>query len=226
MKKSFWFWLCFVLALILATYFATRVVMTSMGIGPTATVKSISISADAANRNLSGVAGAVAVAPGARALSIDLTAMAARIGAVPGIKSVGVRRMPNGNLKIRVRLHNAVALWTNGDAFFPIASDGTIINTPTDIRPKNTVVFRGKLPDDIAQIAKQGTNFANEMEYMEWIENRRWNLVTTGGITVMLPENDVDAALSALDTMNKNNNILSRKITTLDMRDPARILVK
>ena len=61
---------------------------------------------------------------------------------------------------------------------------------------------------------------------MEWIENRRWNLHTLGGITVMLPENDPISAIGTLITLNTNNAILRKDIETIDMRDSARILVK
>ena len=61
---------------------------------------------------------------------------------------------------------------------------------------------------------------------MEWIENRRWDLVTTGGITVMLPEKSPDAAIAQLIVLNKNHHIFDRNISVIDMRDDARILVK
>jgi len=64
------------------------------------------------------------------------------------------------------------------------------------------------------------------LDYLEWIENRRWNLHTTGGITIMLPEQNPVDAIGQLVSLNNNHNILSRKINLIDMRDSARILVK
>ena len=61
---------------------------------------------------------------------------------------------------------------------------------------------------------------------MEWIENRRWNIVTNGGTTIMLPEKNPSAAIGHLIILNKNHAILDRDIKIIDMRDDARILVK
>lgn len=226
MRKSFWFWLCFVVAIILAVYFAVRIIMTSLGHGPVATIKSISISSDLGKQNLSAIATSAGIAPGTKTYSVNLDDINARIAAVPDVKTSAVRRLPNGNLAIRVKLHQAVALWTDGENFYPLSADGTIVQRPIEVRPENIVVFRGQLPTDILEIAKTANNLTPHLDYLEWIENRRWNIHTTGGITVMLPEVDPVASISALMIMDKNHQILSKKISVLDMRDSARILVK
>ena len=61
---------------------------------------------------------------------------------------------------------------------------------------------------------------------MEWIENRRWNMYTKGGIVVMLPEENPLDAIGTLVALNNNHNILNKEIQVIDMRDAARILVK
>ncbi|MDR0726937.1 MAG: cell division protein FtsQ/DivIB [Rickettsiales bacterium] len=226
MKKSFWFWLCFLVAIILAIYFASRIIMTSLGHGDSATIKSISISSDSGKHNLSAIATFAGIAPGTKTYSVNLDDINARIATVPDVKTSAVRRLPNGNLAIKVKLHKAVALWTDGEKFYPLSADGTIVKRPIDQRPANTIVFKGTLSADISEIAKIAHNLTPHLDYLEWIEDRRWNIQTNGGITVMLPEVDPIASISALSLMDKNHQILSRKITVLDMRDSARILVK
>lgn len=226
MKRSLWFWLSFITAIVLAVYFSVRIIMTAMGYGPVAMVRRVSISADIADKDLSALAAAAAVAPGARTYSTDLTAMNARIAATPGVRQSAVRRMPNGNLSVRVKLYRAVAQWTDGENYFPLSADGTIVNTPADARNESSVVFSGALPDDITEITNAAHNMIGDVDYMEWIENRRWNMHTTGGITVMLPEKNPADAIGALIVLNNNHKILARDIKSIDMRDPARILVK
>lgn len=226
MKRSIWFWLCFVVAIILAVYFSVRIITTAMGRGPIANVRRVSISADTPDKDLSALAAAAAVAPGMRAYSVNLDAMNARIGTVPGVKESAVRRMPNGNLSVRVKMYRAVAQWTDGENYFPLSADGTIVNTPRDTRDETSVVFSGTIPDDITDITAAAHNLATELDYMEWIENRRWNMHMNGGITVMLPEDNPTDAIGALIVINNNHKILNKNIKTIDMRDPARILVK
>ncbi len=226
MKRNIWFWVCFVASIILATYFATRIIMTGLGYGPSARVRTISISADQGDKDLSALAAAAAVAPGTDTYSVDLAALNARVGQTPGVRASAVRRMPNGNLSVRVKLYRAVAQWTDGENFFPLSADGTIVRRPADSRDTGTVLFRGDLPDDISEITKIAHNMIGHLDYMEWIENRRWNMITTGGITILLPEQDADAAVSTLLVLNKNHGILSKDIQIIDMRDSARILIK
>ena len=226
MKKSIWFWLCFVVAIVFAIYFSVRVVMTTMGQGRNAYVTNISISADQTDKDLSAIVAAATMTPNTRSYSVDLDVLKDRISSVPGVKISAVRRLPNGNIAVKVVLHRAVALWTDGERFFPLSADGTIVNKPTDVRDDSHVVFRGKIPNNITEITNAAHNLVGDLDYMEWIENRRWNMHTKDGIIVMLPEDNPLSAIGTLVALNNNHNILNKQIQVIDMRDAARILVK
>ena len=182
-----------------------------MGNGASATVRTISIKSDDNGKNLQALAAATGITQGAHSYKIDLNAINSRIAAVPGVKKSAVRRMPNGNISIRVETHREIAQWTDGENYYPLSADGTIVRRPTDSRSAGAVVFMGALPDDLAPVTNAAGQIADKIEYMQWIEGRRWNIHTTGGITVMLPEKDPVAAISALMMMDKNHSILSKK---------------
>ena len=226
MKRSILFWLYFVIAIILAIYFSTRIIMTGLGYGSAAKVRSISISTDSKDKDLTAVATAAAVAPGTKSYDINLSEINQRINDVPGVKESAVRRKPDGNLSVKVELYKAVALWSDGENYFPLSADGTIVKRPKPERDEGTVVFRGPVPDDISEITKAAHNMLGDLDYLEWVEGRRWNLHTNGGITVMLPEKNPTDAIGSLIVLNNNNKILSKKIEVLDLRDSSRILVK
>ncbi|MBQ6736649.1 MAG: cell division protein FtsQ/DivIB [Alphaproteobacteria bacterium] len=226
MKRNLWFWLYFIAAILLAIYFATRIIMTFMGYGPISTVRNISISADTKNKDLTQMVAATGVSPGTNAYSVNLELVNERLLNTPGVRESAVRRMPNGNLSVRVHLYRAVAGWTDGTYYYPLSADGTVVNSPSEEQKPGVVMFRGPLPNDISQITKAATNLIGELDYIEWIDDRRWNIVTTGGITVMLPESDPVAAIASLIVLNDKHNILSKNLKTIDMRDSARILVK
>ena len=226
MKRSVWFWIYFVIAIILAIYFATRIIMLCTGRGTDAYIRNISISADGANKDLTPIATAVAIAPGTRSYNINLAQINSRLMAVPGVRKSAVRRRPDGNLSVHIEFHHAVAQWTDGTQYFPLSADGTIVNKPSPTRSENTVLFRGDVPDDISEITQAAHNIIADLDYLEWIEQRRWNLHTTGGITVMLPEKNPDTAIAGLIVLDTNHNILSKDLEIIDMRDDARILVK
>ena len=98
--------------------------------------------------------------------------------------------------------------------------------SPITDRPESTLLFRGQLPNDISDITNAANDMISDIDYIEWIENRRWNIQTTGGITIKLPEHDFVSAIASLITIDKTHNLLGRDIRVIDMRDPARILVK
>lgn len=226
MKRNIWFWLYFIAAILLAIYFATRVVMTFMGYGPTAMVRNISISADTNDKDLTPIITAAGIAPGTHTHAIKLELVNARIAQTPGTKESAVRRLANGNLAIKVNLYRAVAGWTDGTYYYPISADGTIVKNPSETRGNGTVLFRGNVPNKIGEITKAATNLVGNLDYLEWIDDRRWNLITTGGITIMLPENDPVAAIGNIVVLDQKYNILSKAIKVIDMRDDTRILVR
>ena len=225
MKRSIWFWLCFVVAIVLAIYFSTRIIMVGMGRGNLAQVRSISIVTDSRDADMDAMR-AAAGGMVRNSYQIDLDALNARIAAVPGVKKSAVRRLPNGNLAVRADMYRAVAQWSDGENYFPLSADGTVVNSPSPTRDIGAVVFVGVLPDDISDITAAARNMVADVSHLEWIEGRRWNLITMGGITVMLPEQNPVQAISTLISLNQNHGILGKKIKVIDMRDDARILVK
>ena len=225
MKRSIWFWICFVVAIIMAVYFSARIIMVGMGRGKLAQVQNISIVTDSRDADMDAMR-AAAGGLVRNSYKVDLDALNARIAAVPGVKKSAVRRLPNGNLAVRADMYRAVAQWSDGENFFPLSADGTIVNSPSQTRDIGAVVFVGTLPDDISEITTAARNMVADVAYLEWIENRRWNIVTMGGITVMLPENNPVQAISTLISLNQNHGIFGKKLTVIDMRDDARILVK
>ena len=226
MRRSFWFWVCFCVAIVLAIYFISRTIMIGMGHGNLARIHKTSIIADVENKDMSSLSAAAAL-PTNTPLYTNLDDINTRISSVPGVKHSAVRRLPNSNLVIHVSYHHLIAAYTDGESYYPISDDGTKIDNPSDIRPESAVLFRGAIPKNkVAEITAALNDMLNDIDYVEWIENRRLDIHTVGGITIQLPENDYAQTVARLININKNHNILGRDIQIIDMRDPARILVK
>ena len=227
MRKTIWFWLCFALTIVLATYMAVRITMVGMGRGRVGVVRTVSISATSHDTvDLNSVATAVAIAPGSRAWRTDLAEINERVSNAPGVRKSAVRRLPDGNVTVRVQMYTAVAQWFDGQNYFPISADGTIVERADAARNPGAVVFTGPVPDNIADITKAAHTLGNACDHLEWIDGRRWNVITRDGITIMLPEDNPAGAIGTLVGLNQNHQILNRKISLIDMRDNARILVK
>ena len=226
MKRNIWFWLYFIFAIILATYFSARIIMTFMGYGSIATVRTISMTADTKDKDLTPLHMALGISGGTNSYSVNLDTANERLLQTPGVREAAVRRLPNGNLAVRVRMYRAVASWTDGMYYYPVSADGKVVNQPNDEKPNGAVVFRGPVPDDISEITKAATNLIGDLDYLEWVDNHRWNIHTKGGITIKLPEQDPVAAIGSVVLLNKKHGLLSKDLRVIDMRDSARVLVK
>ena len=228
MKKSILFWLTFALALLIALYFAVRISMTIMGMGTVSRSSSISVKSDFGTAMADEVAATMQLPVGRSVYTIDMEKLLEKMSNLPDIKDAGIRRTPSGKILVRVTARKIVASWTDGTNFYPLAADGQPIGRMLDARPKNTFVFTGVLPTDLGPITealRTNARISKNLDHIEWIEGRRWNLYTFSGTKIMLPENKVDAALGKLAHLQKQNNILDRSLSVIDMRDPDRTLV-
>ena len=151
MKKSIWFWLYFVLSIILAIYFAVRVITSQMGRGPISKVQSIETYGTNAKED-EIIKLSLGVSPGTNLRSVDLHQLNYRISNIPGIKDSAIRLLPNGKIIIKIKKHKVIATWTDGAYYYPLSADGTKINTPSTERNDNSIVFQGDLPDNLSDI--------------------------------------------------------------------------
>ena len=86
MKKNLFFWLYFVASIILAIYFAVRIITSQMGRGPVSHVKHIYITTNAKDADLEPIKLAIGINKGTNIKSVDLYQINNRVLNVPGIK--------------------------------------------------------------------------------------------------------------------------------------------
>lgn len=229
MKKTIFFWLYFGMSIILAVYFSTRIITSQMGRGPISQVKTVYISSNDKETDMKPLEMAVGIPQGTDLRSVDLNQINNRMLKVPGVKHSATRRMPNGDIIIKTEQHHAVALFYDGIYYYPLSKDKTKIETPSETRDEDSIVFRGNLeemPDDLTEIIKTVSVLSKHIDYMDYIEARRWNLHTKNGITIYLPENNPATAINKINRLNLAHKLLSRKLEIIDLRNDARILVK
>jgi cell division septal protein FtsQ len=143
----------------------------------------------------------------------------------PGIEHASVRDRQNGTLAVKIRHKKIIGIWTDGTAFYPLSESGAPIMTPFASKPAAGLVFRGAVPAtaaSMARIVSANPELAGKAGYLEYIENRRWNIRLANGALVMLPEDNPENAVARI----KTSGILKKTFATLDLRDPRRMLVK
>jgi cell division protein FtsQ len=79
---------------------------------------------------------------------------------------------------------------------------------------------------DLFTMLKRCPSIKSEVVAAIFVGERRWNLRLKSGVDVRLPEDNTDVALLRLVALNKEDRILSRDISVIDLRDADRVTVR
>ena len=81
----------------------------------------------------------------------------------------------------------------------------------------------------LLKIIEKDKDLFSRVKVANFISKRRWNLTfddVLDGITVKLPEDDVEDAWKKLVKLDKTRGILKRKLTFIDLRLKNKVIVK
>ncbi len=139
------------------------------------------------------------------------------------------RRLPD-TIYIRIQEHTPLALWQKNGTLHLVDEEGRIIDTPRLGRFRNLMIVMGEGAPQNAPALLDDLNaepaLAENITSAKWMDNRRWDLELKQGITVKLPENDKEVAISKLAREIADSKILEKDITSIDLRDPGRMIVR
>jgi cell division protein FtsQ len=79
---------------------------------------------------------------------------------------------------------------------------------------------------DFIAILDRYPDIRNLLRASIFVAERRWNLRLTNGLDVRLPETGVEQALERLVALDREKKLLSRDITSVDLRLPDRVTVR
>lgn len=163
-------------------------------------------------------------------IGFDAGAARARIKALPWVESVAVRKIYPATVSVEVVEKTPFAIWQHDNALTLIERDGTAI------APFDGVASHAALPMVIGDRAREtGPAFIERVAAYRGLAprvrayirvgDRRWNLRLRNGVTVKLPEQDEDLVLAELMRLDRRHDLLSRDITSVDMRLPDRLAI-
>jgi cell division protein FtsQ len=161
---------------------------------------------------------------------LDVAQVRDRLRAVPLIKEASVRKLYPDHLAIEITERQPYALWQQDGQLSVVAADGTVIDTMRDGRFAALPFVVGEsanthVADYLALLAKAG-DMRSKIRAGVFVSERRWTLSTTGGIEIMLPERNPEAALAALASLDREARILDKDVISLDLRLPDRIVAR
>ncbi len=173
---------------------------------------------------------AIGIPRDAPILAVDLPRLRERIENLGWIAEARVaRRLPN-IIEIDIVERTPFARWQNEGRLFLIDREGAVI-TAHDVQAYDALplVVGSDAPDSAAALVDM---LASDPALRERVTaairvgGRRWNLQLDNGAEVLLPEDDAPSAWRRLGAMQREQNILERDVTVIDLRLADRVFLR
>ncbi|MBX9841696.1 MAG: cell division protein FtsQ/DivIB [Xanthobacteraceae bacterium] len=163
-------------------------------------------------------------------LFLDAAEARAKLKANPWIAEATILKLYPSRLHVAVTEREAFALWQKDGKVSVISSDGTVVEPFVSARFAKLPLVVGigaetKARDFLALLERYPL-LRGQMHAAVFVAERRWNVVLKNGIDVRLPETDAAKALDTLVQLDRDNKLLSRDITVVDLRLADRVTVR
>lgn len=167
-------------------------------------------------------------------LKVNVHHLKQNLEQLPWIRDVEVSRsfFPNV-VKVEIQEKEVLAIWQLNERFYPLDMNGYVIEA--DYRPDKPIllVVGAGAAENILPFLKMvkevDAKYLTRIKVANYISKRRWNIILDdirNGITVKLPEEDVEDAWRKLLKLDASKGILKRKLTIIDLRLKGKVTVK
>ncbi len=163
-------------------------------------------------------------------LSISVDEARKRLIELPWVVDAQVTKVYPRSLSVKLVERVPVAIWQHGDDLSLIDARGDIIAPFGGARHAELPLYVGLGADRHADELEARLIFHPELKSRVKaairVADRRWDLRLDNGVTIRLPERDIDAALARFNDFDAGRNLLDRDIETVDLRLDDRVTVK
>lgn len=172
---------------------------------------------------------ALGIAQGVPILSLPLADMKQRLETVPEVKSAAIARKLPGTLQVTVIERIPAALWQSEGKLRLIDKDGVPLSKERYREKAPLPLVVGKdAPQHIGELLallEAVPSLKSEITAAVRVGGRRWNIEMTRDITVMLPEENPEAAWKRFGVLVNEKALLSKAIRSVDMRMEDRVFI-
>jgi len=163
-------------------------------------------------------------------LSLDPIDVKERIEALDWVANASVRRLWPSTLEVRVERRQAYARWQEGDEIAVIDSNGDrLLAENASDHPELPLVIganAGPTAEPLLLALEELPEVRERVSSLVRVRDRRWNVELDNGMTIALPEAEPAIALSRLEGLQAEHQLLDRPIASIDMRAPGRMSVR
>jgi cell division protein FtsQ len=173
---------------------------------------------------------AIGVQRGTPLLSVDIQAIRQRLIALPWVATATVeRQFPNG-LSVDITEAQPLALWQRQQQLYLVSRDGKVIETSNLQKYAKLLVIVGdeapQHADHLIDMLASEPDLQHQVTAAVWVGKRRWNLRLNNVVDVKLPEEGADDAWHRLAELNRQNQLLDKDISVVDLRLPDAVVVR
>ncbi len=176
------------------------------------------------------VLAALGVSRGSPLLAFSPTSARKRLLALGWVADARVERRLPGTIFVSLTERQPAAIWQYRGQFTLIDRSGAVIGSEDVGRYGHLRVIVGdNAPAHFVQLfemLESAPELVHRVEAAIRVGDRRWNLQLDTGVTLLLPERDIDKAWSRFAHIAAEGALLQRDIARVDLRSPDRISVK
>lgn len=152
-----------------------------------------------------------------------------RIAELPWVESAAVRKVYPSTLEVRLVEREPFAIWQHGSELTIVERNGAVIAPFSGGRHTALPLIIGMgateaAPAFIGEVERHPELAARVKAYIR-VGDRRWDLRLENGVTVKLPEKGEDEAIAELVMLDREQGLLARDITAVDMRLSDRLII-
>jgi cell division protein FtsQ len=175
------------------------------------------------------VLAAINVKPGGSLIGFDALQARRILENIDWVASAKVQRLFPNQLEIAVVERVPFAVWQRGKSYYAIDRSGAAMSGIPSATLAGLRLVSGEGAQTVA------AELVNQLEAVPALKAkiraaarvglRRWTLYLDNGVTILLPERDVEAALALAEELDAMQGLLSKGITSLDLRLADRVTV-
>jgi cell division protein FtsQ len=173
---------------------------------------------------------ALQVKLGQSLLMVDCQILRARLLELDWVSDARVQRVLPGTLYVEVVERRPLAVWQHDGKLMLIDEHGRPIESVSaeDLTRYPHVVGVGAetRAADLFQLLDRFPALESRVRAAVRVGDRRWNLALDNGITVALPAENMDIALSDLVKLDREFALLLRDVTMIDLRFKDRWIIR
>jgi cell division protein FtsQ len=165
-------------------------------------------------------------------LGIDLAATRQRLEEISWVKSATIERRLPGEVHLLISERAPIVLWQNQGKYYLVDSEGQVVGDEVGEYSELPLMVGEDAPDhatELLDLLNSEPALKKRVKAAQWVGDRRWNITldrTTDGIDVRLPEENPLSAWHELASLEKDQSLLERKVTLIDMRLPDRLVLR